>query len=330
MKKTLVALAALAATASFAQSTVTISGTLDPSVAMSTTTYGDGASVSKSFVRNSSQGTSQITFTGTEDLGGGMKAAFRYEGDFTTAEGASATNSIGGGGGDIWAGLEGGFGALKIGTPNNPSLSVQASRNFIGTKLGSGFGGVSGVGRVRDNNSVRYDTPSFSGFSAAISYAFGSPAVAVANGGTNVETAAKSDVGLFYSNGPINAGLSFYSQDNVTKQTNFAGSYDFGMAKVYLGYNTEDNTKGVTAKGYNVAADFNISPTMVAYGNFGVLTDDTAAGLNKRISALGVKYSMSKRTSVYSRYVAETNDNITAAASVRSVNTFLVGVQHNF
>ncbi len=334
MKKTLVALAALSAISAFAQSSVTISGTIDPSIASSQTTYGDGASVSNSFVRNSSQGTTQITFTGVEDLGGGLKALFRYEGDFSAAIAAGSGNAIGDGGGDIFAALQGGWGTFYLGTPNTPTLSVQAARNFIGTKLGSGFGGVNGTGHVRENGSLRYDTPTFGGFSAALYYTFGSSATPVANGGTGLETKAKSDIGLFFNNGPISAGLSFYQQDGINSMVNLAASWNFGIAKVYVGAHQEDKkvagpTFG-TSKGFNIGADFNISPSLVVYGNYGVLDEDNAANQDKKIAALGVKYSLSKRTSVYGRLVAENNDNVNVATSIRQVNTALIGIQHNF
>ena len=331
MKKTLVAIAALSAISAFAQSSVTLSGTLDPSIATSNTTYGNGTSVSNSFVRNNSQGTSQITFTGVEDLGGGLKASFRYEGDFTVATGAGVSNSIGGSGGDIFAALEGGFGKIYIGTPNTPSLSVQAARNFIGTKIGSGFGGVSGSGHVRENGSVRYDSPVFGGFSGVVYYTFGSSSVSAANtgGAATAEVNPKTDIGLFYNNGPISAGLSFYNQDGVNSQTNLSASYNLGVAKVYLGYHTEDKKPG-SSRGYNLAADFNVSPSLVVYGNYGILDDETTANLDRKIAALGAKYSLSKRTSVYTRYVNEQNDNVNSASAIRSVNTFLAGVQHNF
>jgi predicted porin len=333
MKKTLVALAALSAISAFAQSSVTISGTIDPSIASSQTTYGDGASVSNSFIRNSSQGTTQITFTGVEDLGGGLKALFRYEGDFSAAIAAGSGNAIGDGGGDIFAALQGGWGTFYIGTPNTPSLSVQAARNFIGTKLGSGFGGVSGSSHVRESGSLRYDTPSFGGFSAVLYYTFGTSATLPAQGGLAAVN-AKSDIGLFFNNGPISAGLSFYQQDAVNSQVNLAASWNFGIAKVYVGAHSEDKkvagpTFG-TSKGFNIGADFNISPSLVVYGNYGVLDEDNAANLDKKIAALGVKYSLSKRTSVYGRLVAENNDNVNVAANIRQVNTALIGIQHNF
>ena len=339
MKKTLVAIAALTAVSAFAQSSVTLSGTVDPSIANSNTTYGNGTQVSNSFMRNNSQGTTQITFTGVEDLGGGLKATFRFEADLSAATAIGPNNAVGDGGGDIFAGLQGGWGAVKLGTPNMPSLSVQAARNFMGTKIGSGFGGVSGTGKVRENGSLRYDTPNLGGFSAAVYYTFGTsatPAVNVApvapalTGVAIANSNAKSDIGLFYNNGPISAGLSFYNQADVNAQVNLAASYDLGVAKIYIGAHTEDKKALGNSKGYNIAGDFNVSPSLVVYANFGVLDDESAANADKRIAALGAKYSLSKRTSVYTRYVAEANDNVNTAAGIRDVKTFLAGVQHNF
>ena len=329
MKKTLVAIAALSAIGAFAQSSVTIGGTFDSSIVTKNTTFGNGASVSNTAVGNGTQGTSAIIFTGVEDLGGGLKATFRYEGDFTTAMAAGPANSIGFGGGDVFVGLEGGWGAVKLGTPNTPSLSVQVARNGFGSKIGGGFGGVSGSAHVRENGSIRYDTPNFGGFSAAVYYTLGSSAVSAANGGPTAEVKAKTDIALFYNNGPIGAGLSFYNQDGVNSQTNLSASYDLGVAKVYAGYHTEDKKSGGMSRGYNLAADFNVSPSLVVYGNYGILDDESALNADKRIAALGAKYSLSKRTSTYARYINEQNDNVNAA-SIRSANTFLVGVQHSF
>jgi predicted porin len=330
-------LAALAATGAFAQSSVTIKGTFDPSIAYSTTTYGDKAQVSNTFVRNNSQGTSQITFIGTEDLGGGLKASFLYEGDFTTATGASATNGIGNGGGELFAALEGGFGSLKIGAANTPSLSTQAGRQPFGTKIGGGFSGVLGTGHVRENNSVVYASPVMSGFSASLGMSFATSAVLAANTSSTAPAAvaatnAKTDLGLFYAAGPVAAGVSYYKQADVNNQTNLFASYTLGAAKVIVGYHTEDAIAGTvttTSKGSNIAGTYSLTPAATLLGNYAKRTVDNST-LDKSIVAIGGKYELSKRTSVYARYVSETNDNLTAASAVSEVKTTLVGIQHNF
>ena len=355
------ALATLAATGAFAQSSVQIVGTFDPSIANSSTTY-IGGKVNNSFIRNNSQGTSQITFKGTEDLGGGLKASFLFENDFdsrydangpmgNTTAGAKGVN-IGSGGGEQFLALEGGFGKVQLGAANTPSLTTQASRQPFSTKIGGGFNGVTGTGHVRSNNSVVYTSPAFSGFTVAAAYgfdqkanAFGASALAAEtnSGQTNTQTsnvaemASITDIGAFYANGPLSAGVSMWTTAATTtpasvktEQTNAFVSYDLGVARVIAGYHTEKKVGSIDATGYNVAAVVPLSANLNLLANYGQLDSKLTTNLDKKISAVGLKYTMSKMTSVYARYIDETNDNVTSASSAKSVKTTLIGMQTNF
>lgn len=326
MKKSLVALAALAVVgAASAQSTVTLSGTLDPAFRHVTTTQ-NGAETTVNGLKNNAQGTTAIIFKGVEDLGSGLKASFLYEADFDATLGSATVNPLGGLGGEIYAGIAGGFGSLKLGAPNTPSLTVQGNRQPFGTKIGGGFGGVTGSGHVRENGSIVYATPSFSGFSGAFGW---TSATAPAYLG-----AAKSDLGLFYVNGPLNAGLSYYKQDNVNKQINLSASYAFGPATVYAGLHTEDkiDVAGATSSsdGANIAVKYAVTPAINLLANYGRLNDKSTPDADKNIATVGAQYLFSKRTSVYARYVRENNDNATVAAPITQVNTTLVGLMHTF
>ncbi len=80
MKKSLVALAALAATTAFAQSSVTISGNADVAYANKEAINGTGAKFLKSTgVGDGANVPNRIILTVTEDLGGGLKAQFVNE-----------------------------------------------------------------------------------------------------------------------------------------------------------------------------------------------------------------------------------------------------------
>ena len=101
MKKTLVALAALSATAgALAQSSVTIYGTLDASVAYvnkstlavknsADKVIGYEAGKSVVLLNDSAITTSRWGMRGTEDLGGGLKANFNLESDVNMGTGAN-------------------------------------------------------------------------------------------------------------------------------------------------------------------------------------------------------------------------------------------------
>jgi predicted porin len=334
MKKSLIALAVLAASgASFAQSSVTISGTFDPSVANAKTTYGNGNSVTQNTIRNNSQGTSQVTFKGVEDLGGGLKASFLLENDFDTAK--DATGNFSSKGGEQYLAIEGGFGKIAAGAPNTPTLTAQSAANPFSTKIGGGFG-VLNTSHVRNNNTVMYSTPMFSGFSAAAAYSFKTKADA--NPSTAIAAVADiTDIGLNYANGPLAAGVSLYKVSSLTtaidnKETNLYATYDMGVAKLGAGYYTEKGAAAgaVDTKGYNVSANVPLNASLNLLANYGKKDDKVAAtNLDSTIAAIGLKYTLSKRTSVYARYVDQKNDNV-AANAAKKVQTTLVGVQHNF
>ena len=345
MKKSLIALAAVAATgAAFAQSSVTIFGTFDPSIANAKTTYGNGNSVTQNFVRNNSQGTSQISFKGVEDLGGGLKASFMLENDFDTAK--DATSNFSSKGGEQYAGLEGGFGSFKIGAPNTPTLTAQASRQPFSTKLGGGFsssnvatgvGGVTGVGHVRNNNSVVYATPTFSGFSAAVGYAFKTKADANALPAAATAVGDITDIGLNYANGPFRAGLSNYTVGATTPgaiknvQNNVYAQYDIAGATLYVGFHDEKAAStGAKSAGSNIAVKYALTPAVNLLANYGTLNDKSASNADKKIAAVGAQYNLSKRSSLYARYVSEKNDNLLTGTLAKEVTTALVGLQHNF
>ncbi len=138
MKKSLIALAALAATGAFAQSSVTLYGRAEAGVDLAyrstttgsvfaapvlagvagpATTTATGGSTSKPGFRvqdgnNQGLGSSRFGMRGTEDLGGGLKANFVMEAGLNLDDG-----STGNGGGNFfsrsaWVGLSGGFGEV--------------------------------------------------------------------------------------------------------------------------------------------------------------------------------------------------------------------------
>ena len=357
MKKSLIALAALAATTAFAQSSVQVVGVFDPSIASQETTYGNNNKVSQQFVRNNSQGTSQITFKGTEDLGGGLKANFLYENDFDTrfdAYGAggqttpAAAGSVSGGvkigttnfgsnGGEQFLNLAGGFGTIALGAPNTPSLFSQSANPF-GTKIGGAFGLVNS-GKVRNNNTVMYSSPAFSGFSASLAYSFKTVADTNPATASQIAVAAdKTDIGLTYANGPLVAMFTSF-KTGATGSTaatlektdnNLTATYDLGVAKLGAGYFTQKQTGNVDKQGTQLFATVPLSGALSLLASYAQVDDKTATNADAKMTAVGLKYAFSKMTSVYARYVDQTNDNITATTAVKKQTTALVGMMTAF
>ncbi len=342
MKKTLVAIAALTAVSAFAQSSVGIKGTFDPSFRNQVTTYGDGTVRSTTDLANNVQGTSQVTFFGTEDIGGGLKANFLLENDFNSTTDAKSNWGNATNGGETYVGLAGGFGDIKLGAPNSPSLDVSGRTPF-GTKIGSGFGTAQGLSHVRENNQFVYTTPTFAGLTLKVASASKATTGAAANITTAVTAAAsKSDIGLTYVNGPLKAVLANYSQSGVHKQTHGYVAYTMGDLTATYGFGKDErvaavaavaNTTAARAAGkssnYNVAVAYKMGATTLM-ATTGKLDDKTTDNWDIKMTAVGAKYDLSKRTSVYARYAKQTYDNSTNALIAKEQKTTAVGIQHNF
>jgi predicted porin len=351
MKKTLIALAAVAATGAFAQSSVTLSGTMDATLRATSTTSSTGTSNNSKLGQNGS-GTTGITFSGTEDLGGGLKALFLYEMDFDmtvsgnnrngTVAGSTTTNStavVGPvGGGQSYVGLSGGFGTLKLGVPNAPSLTVQGARSPFGTKDGGRAGvysGLMGTSVTRLDNSINYTTPTFAGFNASLSH---TPGQSDASLDAGSEGGTISDLGVFYNNGPLVAGVSRFARStyaavDASQQTSWYVSYDFKVVKATLGGHTQAVYSTANARtetnGLSLGLELPLTASATLQYSYQRLDDTSANNRDSQMNAIGVNYGLSKRSSVYARYGYQTTDNV-AAGSTEKGSVTLVGLRHNF
>ena len=307
---------------------MTISGTVDAALTNTNVVATDGAAAVKNTgLSHSNRGTTGVVFSGVEDLGGGLKAEFLWELNYNPANTGSLSSQPDNKDqfqtGQTYAGLSGAFGSLRAGAPNTPSLTAMTSRQPFGTKIGGGYTGALGTGRVRYDNSVVYATPNFSGFTAALGYAFKT------KDATSVTQASYTDFGLNYANGPLRAGVAYFETEKTGtgvkgKQTNLYGQYDIGAATLYLGYGDETTAANVKQKGYNVAAKYAVTPTVALLANYADL-DVKNSTQDKKTTALGAEYALSKRSTIYVRYAEDKTDTTTI-----KTKTTLLGLDHRF
>lgn len=129
---TLAALATLAATGAFAQSTATIYGVVD--TGYRSVTSGDNKF---SGLANGSNASNRLGFKGTEDLGGGRTANFVMEGDLVPSDGtASGFKFLR----QSTVGIAGGFGEVRLGRDYTPAFRVFGIVDPFGT-VGVGSAG---------------------------------------------------------------------------------------------------------------------------------------------------------------------------------------------
>jgi len=265
MKKSLLAVAIAAALPAAASAQVTISGLLDFAYGNSSG-FQSGSTVS---TRDFTSATSSIRFTAIEDLGGGMKATVQYDLDprvWINDGGAIARN-------ESFLGLSGGFGNLRLGSPNAIGLTTFLVASPLGTGIGSGYGNqtVAYTLGPRYSRSIRYDSPSMSGVTLSLLYAPGGENLSGNTGALVPQGDEAREIGLRYDGGPISlavANVSFPGQlveralgaggaaivgpTGVTRSqgishTLVSGSFTAGPTQFSAGWNSGDFMTGLTS-----------------------------------------------------------------------------------
>jgi len=330
MKKSLIALAVLAAASAASAQSVSLYGRIDASIGTEKT-LGVG-SVNKMFSDNLT--TSRWGLRGSEDLGGGLKANFVLETAFASDTGVGNAGFSR----QSWVGLAGGFGAIKLGKTDSVYKDIFDSgvannlfdSEFTPTKIA--YTGVSNFDS-RPNNQIRYETPNMSGFSAGLTYALDED---VAN------AAQITAFNVRYRAGAMDLGFATQKQDfnpNTPPAANTAdrtynvisASYNFGMVKLSGQYQTAKETAGRKDTEYALGLAVPMGKVELSAGLANGKTK-TAAGATSakgNAYAFGATYSMSKRTRVYGGYLTGDVEN---AAGVKTADRslFAVGVRHDF
>jgi len=362
MKKTLIALAVLAASgASFAQSSVTLSGSMG--LTFGNVEYG-GAPSRMDIGRTSGA----ITLSGSEDLGGGLKANFVVQQGlygWTTAGGAASTSLTGntlGNFGDrqMFATLTGGFGTVKIGRDlTGGSTAPLGAGKVDGTRAITGMddNGKDAVyiGNVRAT-SVAYVTPAFNGFNAYAGFtpqnyaslANGSASTTVTAGGTGIlavatpgssstKVDASTAFGLTYAAGPFAAALdmtnyqeSIPALGNNATVTTIGAGYDLGVAKVGLVYQTSkgDAKANTYSNILSVSVPVGALTLGAAYGKRSATTNGSFSANETLHNQLSANYALSKRTNVYFAY---SNKNVQGTTvNANDAKETGVGIAHTF
>jgi predicted porin len=337
MKKSLLALAVLGAFtgAAFAQSNVTIYGVAD--VGIERTKLDPGQTTTR--LSSGIQSGSRLGFRGTEDLGGGMSAAFALENGYDISTGAMAQ----GGtlfGRQAWVGLNGGFGSVKLGRQYTPIFIALDTIDPFGTGITGDGSGIIALFRpygVRMNNTVNYSMTA-GGISGQLAYGLGEVP------GSN-SIGRQLGAGLGYANGPINVQFAYHDQ-NLAAGTVDAGSartimlggtYDFRVVKAHAAYadNRDEAATGAStarSRDYMLGVSAPVGPAgsvMAGYAH----RNDRNANNDADYWQVGYTHSLSKRTNLYTSYSIIKNDGAGTtggAAAGGDISWLNVGLRHRF
>lgn len=347
MKKTLLAVAIVAALPAVAQAqtNVTMFGLLDASLASTNRKApapGPGSAIQ---MLSGVAATNRWGVRGSEDLGGGLSAQFWLEGGLNVDDGTGKT----GGAFDFTrralVGLGGGFGTILLGRDYTPGFIPSAGTDYggyglWGTNLSNWTSGANAASGIRWSNGIHWQSPNWGGFSVRAAYATGERDVAPKSSGNNL------GIAFSFARGPFGAHLFAHDMKDgggattKTKQNGGGFSFQAGPAKLMVGLVNTDPDGAVKLQGVNVGAQVALGGgTLGIQGHRLKETSVTAQG-----TAIGVSYTrpLSKRTDWYvsggrmnnnstGNFALRASDvQVSAGAVGADPTAFSIGVLHRF
>lgn len=373
-KKVLIAvLLGLVGTAAYAQTNVQIYGTVDTGYVKETGTD----------TRMDENVANVIGFKGSEDLGGGYKATFQLEKQFLLNDGGYKDiddashfhdvleSRLKGNSHLDWmgaanVGIKGDFGHVRLGRVNEMSVEYFTEIDpFEQGATGSTLAKYNLTRSEQISNTIRYDSPEWSGFSFGATYTLG----------TDSHQRVENEDGTFsHKHGVRNDGFGAslrYDNDDLFLTANFTriadsdkswvwnvgGAYSIGDFRVSLGYqksqvkdlsdwglgSDEDNEfvqrTGIQQQEWEIglAYEFGASTVKFAYNRALMDGNDYLKGGNANKYALGYTYDLSKRTQLYGMvsYTDSSNDDVGSiynnnGVASDSVTGVQFGITHNF
>lgn len=351
MKKSLVALAvASLAGAAFAQSSVTVYGIVDTGYSNYQNDAAGNTKVRQSGLSSGNTITNRLGFRGVEDLGGGLKAKFNLEMGYNADDGAGqiTTNTLNAQGGNTpngalvfsrlsWVGLQTNFGEFRLGREVHPGYlnyvvfdpfgAVGAAASLPSVQMIDAF--VTTGAHIRFSNGITYATK-IGPVTGMLTYA---PSEVQSNAVAGVGALKDGDgesygLRIGYAAGPVDLALAYATvkatviapgtaaigSANDRETLNLAGTYDFGVAKLWGQYarlkvdNYGNNTGNLTGKsgmlGVTVPLGAHLLKASYAQSdNSGQNSWETTK------LGLGYEYRFSKRTAFYTNFAITDNDN---------------------
>ncbi len=261
------------------------------------------------------QSGTRIGFKGTENLGDGVKALFVLEtgiaadaGGFNQANTAFARQSF--------VGLQSDLGTLTLGRQYNPLFNTMMVADPFAAGMAGAAQNLMPTGGIRMNNTIKYTSPVFAGFSTEIAYGFGEE---IDNSTRGEERSAAINyatdylkIALAYNdwNPKVSRVIPPATTPTITfpnrKDWFLAANYDLKIAKIFAGVTDTDNN-GVKSNDYLIGAQipFGKHTFIASYINKDVRN---AANKDANQIALGYTYAFSKRTNLYAAWGRIDND----------------------
>jgi len=323
MKKTLVAVAALAAVTG-AMAEATISGAI--AYGYDSTTNSTAGAVVTTKLFGDPRANSALNFGVSEDIGGGLKAEGQV-GFLPTIDAGGNTTGY-----QSFLALSGDFGRIQGGRFADSQALVQFNHDVVGAW---GFNptnsAAAALGGFFSPNQLKYTAPSMGGLTLSATKALGET--------TGNRTGEHTTFAAGFVQGGFSADLAYTNLAGSvaidTTITGFGASYDFGMAKLsgIMTQHSVENQTSTTASNIGVTIPMGAFSLAVQSGTAtaGNLSNTAAATQVTQTSVdWRVGYALSKRTNIYAVYSSLDGGNGTTSANGDSQKRTQLFVLHSF
>ncbi len=347
MKKSLVALALMGVFAgAYAQSSVTIYGTVDAGISKRT---GTTTQIGK-------RDNNKLGFRGVEDLGSGLKALFqleiRYEPDTGVIEGTTRPLFQG----QSRVGLQGDFGTVRLGrgltafqetsTAFEPWSGIPAVAGYQTDLQVAAYSSdplsPAGNSGNRFSNAVFYNTPMIADMfqlnvTVAAKEANNGPAIIGKGTAAAPQFAANSapvttpySLSATAANGPFAAYAAYERNAIETKLWSVGASFKpMTELKLMASYQKQDQGSSTLinpdTKAWILGANYTVGAGMFRFG-YGQKTPDNALGnpalAKTKQASIGYEYNLSARTYLYF--------DASNKKAATTLNYYGLGIHHNF
>ena len=337
MKKTQVALAALALVASTAvlANGVTVYGNLEAAVVAP-----NGGKTS--FAGSGEMGPSHFGIKGSEDLGNGLKAGFNLESGISLQNGGfdnggtssmftrAANVSVGGQGvGTLTAGLQ--ISPFILSYVNSLAL---AGNNFLVSALVNG-GAADNGGTGTGGATGGFFIPNSISYSNSVGPVSATVMTATRNGADNNQyTGANASVSL----DGLNITVGYANRDLTYKNTVIGANYTIAGVKIAGSMIATNLATGNDSRTNTIGASYPLTDSTTIGVNFAKTSVENTT-TDPSITNLTVMHSLSKRTSVYAYYNKGTNGSRvtyqqssgnSVAQTTVPTSAIAVGIAHSF
>ena len=347
MKKTLIALAVASAVPALAQAqtSVTLSGNLKTGLAQTNISNNGGSGMQMT------DGSSRFVISGTEDLGGGLKATFQIDTRFRPDEAKSAAASLAAvADGATWVGVAGGFGQVRLGRIDQHYIWGVDEHGARATPLQhwnvsiiSHINATPIANTSRTPNLVRWDSNSIAGFSLGFGYSTAAfaydgcaanPSLTAPSPTCGLGDNAKGNgmaANVNYAAGPLRAGVSYwnaYNEPKTVQQKSVRGWAGYNLGIVDIGVTVDQSsatsagasagTLGTETKrmAWSIPVKASVGPGTLLFtysqAQDAKVAGTTASNTGAKFTVIGYDYPFSKRTSLGVSYAKL--DNATGAS----------------